>query len=274
MIGLIAVAGVLGLLIGSFLNVVIHRVPDGQSVVTPRSACPHCAAPIRWFDNIPVVSWLVLRGRCRDCGGPIAVRYPLVELGTGAAFALVAWLLLPGVLGASGALQTTGAALALLAFLYLAAISIALALIDIERHRLPNALVLPAYLVGAVLLVPAALLLGEPGRLLTAGIGLLALGGFYLALALFRPDGMGMGDVKLAGVLGLFLGWLDLAPLVVGGFAAFLLGGVFGAVLLLVRRAGRRSRIPFGPWMLLGAWLGVVAGEPAAAWYLSFVGLR
>ena len=273
MIALIAAAGVLGLLIGSFLNVVIHRVPEGRSVVAPASACPHCRARIRWFDNVPVLSWLLLRGRCRDCGGRIAVRYPLVELGTGVVFALVALLFAPAVLSASGT-AVWGAALALLAFLYLAAISVALAVIDIERHRLPNVIVLPAYLVGAVLLVPAALLLGEPVRLLSALIGSAALLGFYLVLALVRPDGMGMGDVKLAGVLGLFLGWLGWAPLVIGGFAAFVLGGVFGVVLMLVRRAGRRSRIPFGPWMLLGAWCGVVAGEPVAAWYLSFVGLR
>lgn len=272
MIALVAGAGVLGLLIGSFLNVVIHRVPAGQSVVTPRSACPHCEHPIRWFDNIPVISWLLLRGRCRDCGGPIAVRYPLVELGTGVAFVLVALLFAPAVLRASGT-AVWGAALALLAFLYLAAISIALAIIDLDKQRLPNVIVLPAYLVGIALLVPAALLLGEPARLISAGVGLLALGCFYLALSLIRPDGMGMGDVKLAGVLGLFLGWLGWAPLLVGGFAAFVLGGLFGALLLVVRRAGRGSRIPFGPWMLLGAWLGVVAGEPAAAWYLSFVGL-
>src|SRR5690606_12175988 len=125
----------------------------------------------------------------------------------------------------------------------------------------------------AALLAVAALLSGEPERLLSAAIGAVALFGWYLLLALIRPDGMGMGDVKLAGVLGLFLGWLGRGPLVVGAFAAFVLGGVFGIALMAVRRAGRRTRIPFGPWMLAGAWAGVFAGDAVAGWYLSTTGL-
>ena len=265
--------GVFGGLIGSFLNVVVHRVPAGRSVVRPRSACGACGAEIRWFDNIPVLSWMLLRARCRSCGARISARYPLVELGTALAFTGVAAVFLPRALAASGTPATVAAFLVLAAFLYLCAISIALALIDLDVHRLPNAIVLPAYAVGAALLVPAALLAGEPARLVSAGVGAVAMVAFYLLLAVARPGGMGMGDVKLAGVLGLFTGFLGWGALVVGAFGAFLLGGVFSLALLVARRAGRASRIPFGPWMLAGAWLGVLAGEAIAAGYLSIVGL-
>ncbi|HWR85947.1 MAG TPA: prepilin peptidase, partial [Rhodoglobus sp.] len=245
-----------------------YRVPRGLSVVSPPSSCPGCSSRIAPWDNVPVLSWLLLRGRCRTCRMRIPVRYPLVEAGTAAAFAVVALRFVPGVLD-----WTVAGTLALAAFLYLAAITVALALIDLDVRRLPNAIVLPAYAVGAALLVPAALLMAEPGRLLSAGIGAVALAAFYLLLAVARPGGMGMGDVKLAGVLGLFLGFQGWGALVVGAFGAFVLGGVFSLGLVLARRAGRASRIPFGPWMLAGAWVGIAAGEAIAAGYLSFIGL-
>ena len=265
--------GVFGSLIGSFLNVVVYRVPAGRSVVRPPSACGACGAAIRWYDNIPVISWLVLRGRCRDCDAAISVRYPLVELGTALAFTIVALLFLPAVLAATAPAGVVAALLALVAFLYLSAISIALALIDLDVHRLPNAITLPGYAIGAALLVPAALLAGEPGRVLGAAVGMIALAGFYLLLAVIRPGGMGMGDVKLAGVLGLFLGYLSWGALIVGALGAFLLGGIFSLALIVARRAGRASRIPFGPWMLAGAWLGIIAGDWIAGGYLSIIGL-
>ena len=146
-------------------------------------------------------------------------------------------------------------------------------MIDIDTHTLPNRILLPAYPVAAVLLGAAALVAGEPGRLLTALIGAGALFGLYLALALISPGGMGLGDVKLAGLLGLFLGYLGWAPLIVGAFGAFLLGGVFGLFLLATRRAKRRSSIPFGPWMLLGAWLGAFFGDQIGLGYLMLYGL-
>jgi leader peptidase (prepilin peptidase)/N-methyltransferase len=272
------IAALFGLLIGSFLNVVIYRIPAGKSIVSPPSACGSCGARIRSYDNIPVLSWLLLRGKCRDCGAAFSVRYPLVELGTGVFFAIVTLWVFPGqVAGDGAALAWTRPLLAqiivLVAFLYLAAVSVALAMIDIDTHTLPNRILLPAYPVAAVLLTAAALAAGEPGRLLTALIGAAALFGLYLALALISPGGMGLGDVKLAGVLGLYLGWLGWAPLVVGAFGAFLLGGLFGIGLLVTRKAGRRSSIPFGPWMLLGAWLGAFFGERIAAGYLTLFGL-
>ncbi|MGY4642605.1 prepilin peptidase [Cellulomonas sp. URHB0016] len=246
---------VVGLLIGSFLNVVIWRVPRGESIVSPPSACPRCGARIAWYDNVPVLSWLVLRGRCRRCHEPISVRYPLVELGTGVLFGLVAWHF--------GISWTTPA------YLYLAAISVALALIDIDVHRLPNAIVLPSYVVVPVLLAVASWGSDDWPALLRAVIGGVVLYAFYFLLVLVYPRGMGFGDVKLAGILGAYLAWLGWGSLVVGAFAAFLVGGVFSIVLLAAGRAGRKSKIPFGPWMLLGCAIGVAFGESLWSAYLG-----
>lgn len=271
----VVAGGILGALIGSFLNVVVWRVPRGESLNHPASHCPKCDHPIRWFDNVPVLSWLVLRGRCRDCGAPIAVRYPLVELGTALFFAGVTWwALATGYLGMPVDTRSTiGFVLALVAYLYLAAVSVALALIDLDTHRLPNVIVLPSYIVGAVLLTASSLVSGNYSVLIVAAIAGVGLFVVYYLMALLYPGGMGFGDVKLAGVLGLFLGWLGWGELAVGAFGAFVLGGVFGILLLLVRRAGRRSRIPFGPWMLGGAWIGIFAGRAIADWYLGLFGL-
>ena len=256
---LVALCAVLGLLIGSFLNVVIWRVPRGESVVSPPSACPACGNPVRPRDNVPVVSWLLLKKRCRDCGGPISGRYPAVEAGTAATFAVVAGYF--------------GLVVELPAFLYLAAIAIALALIDLDVHRLPNAIVLPSYVVGGVLLAVPSLVDGDYSQLLRAVIGLAALYAFYFGLVLVYPAGMGFGDVKLAGVLGMYLAWLGWAELVVGAFLGFLLGGVLGGLLLVTRKAGRKSKIPFGPFMLLGAFGGIFFGDAVADWYLATMGL-
>ncbi|TFB79711.1 prepilin peptidase [Terrimesophilobacter mesophilus] len=272
----VPLVGVFGLLIGSFLNVVVYRVPAKRSIVSPPSACPHCGAPIRPGDNIPVVSWIVLRGKCRDCKAPISIRYPLVEFGTGVAFAGVAlWFFLTQLPGGSSpsASDTAASALALVAYLYLAAISIALALIDIDTHTLPNRIVLPAYLVGAVLLGVSGLLAGDFAALATAAIGAAALFLFYFLLVIAYPRGMGMGDVKLAGVLGLFLGFVGWQSIVVGAFGAFLLGGVFSLVLVALRRASRKTAVPFGPWMLLGAWLGILFGNDIMSTYLGLFGI-
>ncbi|MGV3714225.1 prepilin peptidase [Pseudolysinimonas sp.] len=269
----VAALGAFGTLIGSFLNVVIYRVPRGRSVVSPPSACGACGHAVRGYDNIPLISWLVLRGRCRDCSAPISARYPLVELGAGLFFLVVALAFVPGLDLAAPAPVLIAAIVRLVAFLYLAAISLALALIDLDTYRLPNVLVLPAYAVGGVAVLATALLTGDLVTLLTAVLGAVILGGIYLILALVKPGGMGFGDVKLAGVLGLFLGWLGWGPLAVGALAGFLLGGLFGIVLLLAGR-GRKAKIPFGPWMLAGAWLGILLGDPIATAYLGVLGVR
>lgn len=265
--------GIFGSLIGSFLNVVVYRVPAGLSVVNPPSACPRCGEHIKGYDNIPLLSWLMLRGKCRNCSEPISSRYPLVELATGLAFAAVAvWFALTRW-QTTDAASLTASILELVAFLYLAAVSIALALIDLDTHRLPNRIVLPSYAVGAVLLGAASVIARDWSHLVTMLAGGVALFVIYFVIAIAAPRGMGFGDVKLAGVLGLFLGYLGLGQLVVGAFAAFLLGGLFSIGLLIARRAGRKTGIPFGPWMLAGAWLGAIAGAPLAAAYLSLFGL-
>lgn len=246
-------AGALGLLVGSFLNVVVHRVPRGESLLRPASRCPGCGHPVRPRDNVPVLGWLLLRGRCRDCGTGIGARYPAVELLTALVFAVLTLRIGPGW--------------SLPAFLYLGAAGVALAAIDIDTRRLPDAIVLPSYAVGAALLVPAAAAGGawpHYGRALLAALALFA---FYLALALVYPAGMGFGDVKLAGLLGLYLGWLGWGELLVGAFLGFLLGALAGGGLMLAGRATGKTAIPYGPFMLLGALVAVCVGGPLAQLY-------
>ncbi len=259
---------VLGLVIGSFLNVVAYRLPAGISLLR-ESHCPGCDAPVRPWQNVPVISWLVLRGRCRACRQPISWRYPAVELLTGALFAAVAVLLPWQQLAPSLA----AGVVVLLAFWWFAGSTVALALIDLDTRRLPNAIVLPGYAVGISLLTVACLLGADWWALVRAGIGMAALFAVYAVLWLIRHGAMGAGDVKLAGLVGLHLGWLGWGPLAVGAVAAFILGGLFGIGLLASRRAGRKTAIAFGPWMIAGAWTGVLAGAPIAHSYAQIVGL-
>lgn len=259
MILLTVLVAVTGLVIGSFLNVVIWRVPRNESVVRPRSHCPSCGSPVRPYDDIPVLSWLLLRGRCRDCGERISIRYPLVEIGTAVLFGITGWHF--------------GLSWELPAYLYLVAIGVALALIDLDCHRLPNAIVLPSYLVAPVLLAMASLGNDDWAALLRAGVGGAALYVLYFLLRLGYPSGMGFGDVKLAGVLGMYLGWLGWGQLAVGAFLGFLLGGLVGGGLMIANRASRKSKIPFGPFMIVGAYLAVLVGAQISDLYLDlFVG--
>lgn len=251
-----------GLLVGSFLNVVVWRVPRGESVVHPPSACPRCGHPIRPRDNLPVVSWLLLRGRCRDCAAPISARYPAVEAATALLFGLTfAW---------------TGLTWELPGRLYLAAIGVALTLVDLDTKRLPDAIVLPAYPVSLAFVALAAANPGGAsdwpalGRALLAGAVLFAV---YFLLMVLTGGGTGFGDVKLAGVLGLYLGYVGWSTVAVGWFAAYLIGGVVGIGLMIAQRAGRKTRIPFGPFMIVGAAIGLVRGEELATYYLGLFGL-
>ena len=259
MLALPLLCGVFGLLIGSFLNVVVHRVPRGESVVSPPSACPECGTAIRPRDNVPVLGWVLLRGKCRDCQTPISARYPIVEAVTGALFVVLAlrfdddWVL-P-------------------AYLYLASVGLALALIDLDCRRLPDALTLPSYPVAAVLLGAAALLGSNSGDFLTALLGGAAMFSLYFALAFAYPAGMGFGDVKLAGVLGMYLGWLGWGAWAVGTFLGFFLGGVFGIGLILIKKGGRKTAVPFGPFMLLGVLVAVLVGPELADGYADLTGL-
>jgi leader peptidase (prepilin peptidase)/N-methyltransferase len=254
LVPLLVVVGVFGLAVGSFLNVVIYRVPRDESLVQPGSHCPDCGHAVRNRHNIPVFGWLMLRGRCADCATPISARYPLVEAGTAALFVAVA--------------ARFGWSWALPGYLYLAAVAIALAMIDLDVMRLPDKIVLPSYAVAAALLVPAALVAGEPAALLRGAVAAVLLYALYRLLALW---GMGGGDVKLAPLLGFYLGWLGWGAVAFGAFAGFLLGGVVGMVLLLTRSAGRKSRIPFGPYMLAGAFLAVFAAAPITDWYANLL---
>ena len=256
---LTALCAALGTLIGSFLNVVVHRVPRGESVISPPSACPRCGNEVRPRDNVPVMGWLLLRGKCRDCGEPISPRYPVVEAATGVLFAVLA--------------LRFGLDPVLPAYLYLAAVGLALALIDLDCKRLPDALTLPSYPVAVVLLGAAALLGSDSGELLRALLGGAAMFGVYFALCFAYPAGMGFGDVKLSGVLGLYTAWLGWGAWAVGLFLGFFLGGVFGIALIAVKKGGRKTAVPFGPFMLLGALIAILAGPELASGYADLTGL-
>ena len=250
---LLSVTFVLGLAVGSFLNVVVYRLPLGESLVAPGSHCPACGRPIRARHNVPVLSWLVLRGRCADCGAPISVRYLLVEAGTALVF-----------LAVTVKLSDLALLSALPAYLYFAAAGIALALIDIAHHRLPNSIVLPSYPVLAVLLVASAAWQQDWWSLVRAAIGAAALFGFYLAVALLYPAGMQFGDVKLAGIVGGVLAYLSWSALLLGAFGAFLLGSVVGLAVIASGQGGRKTALPFGPFMIGSAVLALFVAEPIA----------
>jgi leader peptidase (prepilin peptidase)/N-methyltransferase len=248
----------LGLVVGSFLNVVINRVPRGESLIRPGSRCPLCGRAIRPTHNIPLVSWVFLRGRCFTCGRRIAVSYPLVELVTSLLF--VAVTLRMSDLDLPSALP---------AYLYFAAIGVALAVIDLRVRRLPDAIVLPSYAVVAVLLAGSAVVDRDSWAFVRAVIGGSILFAFFFALAYFYPAGMGFGDVKLAGIIGGVLAYLSWSALVIGAFAGFLIGAVAGLTLMAVKRVGRKAAIPFGPWMIVGALFGVFAADPIARFYVD-----
>jgi leader peptidase (prepilin peptidase)/N-methyltransferase len=241
-------AGVLGAIFGSFLNVVAYRLPRHESLVAPASRCPTCGTPVKPYDNIPILSWLLLRGHCRSCAAPISARYPLVE-------ALTAALCVGAVLTHS---SPVGIALSLVLVLLV----VPAALIDLEHRIIPNRITA----LGAVLAVAIGLALdpaGEPERLIAGA----AAGGFLLLAALAYPGGMGMGDVKLAAVLGLLLG-RAVAPAIL---IALLAGVLLGAFVIARKgaRDGRKTAVPFGPFLALGGLVAVFAGGDIVAIYVN-----
>jgi leader peptidase (prepilin peptidase) / N-methyltransferase len=248
---LIVGMGVLGLIIGSFLNVVIYRIPLQESLVRPGSHCPSCGKELQARDNIPVVSFLLLRGRCRNCGEPISIRYPLTELITGALFAATA-----GKFGFSWHLP---------AYLALGAGLIALSEIDLERWILPRRIVFGT---GVVTLALLCLASGEEHNWHRLLVGL-ACGAtwFLLLFGLHSLNNriMGFGDVRLAAVLGLALGWLGLGYAVLGFFAANVVGAVVGVGLMVAGKASRRSKVPYGPFLAIGCELAVFFGSALLA---------
>jgi leader peptidase (prepilin peptidase) / N-methyltransferase len=249
-------AGLFGLLAGSFAGVVIHRLPRHESLVRPGSHCPACDAPVAWRDNVPLIGWLLLRGRCRRCRAPIPLRYPAVEAAMGGLWFLIT-------------LRLTGEGLgwAVPAYLVLAFVCLVLAVIDATTGLLPNRITYPAFPAVAALLVVASVGHGDLGRLGRGLLAAAATGAFFLLLALISPRGMGLGDVKLAPTLGLGLGWLSWGAVAVGVFAAFLLGGLAGLAGMLALGLSRKSLLPFGPWLVAGALLGILAGGQVAGWY-------
>jgi leader peptidase (prepilin peptidase) / N-methyltransferase len=244
---MVVLTGLFALIFGSFFNVVVHRLPQGTSLITPASSCPTCGAPVKPYDNVPVLSWLWLRGRCRACRARISVRYPLIE-------ALTAVLAVAVVLDKHSARDI---ALGLL----LVAALVPIALIDLEHRIIPNKITVPAA-IGAICVGLATRPSGVPEQLIAGA----AAGGFLLVFALAYPPGMGMGDVKLAGVLGLYLGGAVAVALFVGVFAAMIVGVWIMATLGV--KAGRKTAVPFGPFLALGGVVGLLAGSPIVHWYL------
>lgn len=251
----VAICTVLGLAVGSFLNVVIHRVPRKESVVAPRSRCPGCGTELRNSDNIPVISWLLLRGRCRTCKMKISARYPLIELLCAALFAAMA-LRFPDDL-------------ALPAYLVLAAACLAGSAIDLEHMLLPNRLVFPSLAMASGLLLVAAVAQDDWDQLWRAGVGALGASGSLLLLAIAWPRGnaMGGGDIKLALLLGLCLGWIDLGHVPLGMFLGFLLGSIAGVALLAAKAKALQEHFAFGPFLAAGTLLAVWFGRPFLDWY-------
>ncbi len=247
--------GLVGLVVGTFSTTVVARVPENASLRTPGPSCATCHRPIRASDQVPVVSWLLLHGRCRSCGAAIPAAFPIIEAATGILFAATA--------------VTVGSAWELPVYLYLAAFAVAASAIDLAHHRLPNAIVLPSYPITLGLLVLALGGPGTPADLLRAVLAGAALYAAFLLLLLINPAGMGGGDVKLAGVLGMLLGWNGWWPVVVGGLASFFIGAIVSLLLMIFGRAGRKTKIPFGPFMFLGAYVGLLYGDSFGNWYVG-----
>ena len=237
----------MGLAVGSFLNVVIARVPERRSLWQPGSACPRCGTPIAWYDNVPLLSFAVLRGRCRACGKPIAWRYPLVEAVTGALFG-AAYL-------AFGPTPDFAFAVVLLGAL------VAITVIDLERQIIPDLISLPGIVAGVV----ANLATGRVPWL-DALVGILVGAAPFFVIILVRPEGMGGGDLKLGAMLGAFLGW---KVFLVTLFLAVVPGGILAAILMVARIRGRKDPIPFGPFLAAGGAAGLFWGERMVRWYLD-----
>jgi len=253
----IALATLLGLIFGSFANVVVHRVPLKESIVRPASRCPSCGVPLRARDNIPVLSWVLLRGKCRNCGARISPRYPAIEILTGVLFGLAAWRIRP----------TSD----LIAYLPLLWVLVVLSFIDLEHKLLPNRIVFPSLIAGVVLLGIAAAFGPGIHAWVRALIGAAIAFGIFLLLAIISPRGMGMGDVKLSAVLGLALAYQGWGRLFLGFLLSFATGAVGGIALIAARRAGRKSEIPFGPYLALGTAVALLFGGPLVhAWLPGF----
>jgi leader peptidase (prepilin peptidase)/N-methyltransferase len=248
-----AIAALFGAVVGSFLNVCIHRLPLGKSIMWPGSSCPHCGRALSWFENIPIAGYLVLGGRCRTCHVRIGVQYAIVEALTAAMFGLAWWYYGPSALLASR--LTLGCAL------------IVLFAIDLEHHLLPNAITLPGIVIGFLFS-----LVTEPGWIASL-IGIAVGGGvlFAIAEAYYRvrhEEGLGMGDVKMLAMVGAFIGWkLTLLTLLMASFS----GTIIGVFLIVSRRGGMKYALPFGTFLALGAAVAATVGSTILDWYLGLL---
>jgi leader peptidase (prepilin peptidase)/N-methyltransferase len=244
----IALAAVGGLIVGSFLNVVVYRLPRGESLMHPRSRCPSCGTQLRAIDNVPVVSWVALRGKCHHCGAPVSARYPLVELTTGALYAAV--------------VASQDDAVRIVLGLLLVTALVPITLIDLDHRIIPNRITAAAAIAALIAIVAL-----DTDFLLEAVIAAVAGGGFFLVAALLYPRGMGMGDVKLAAVLGLYLG-RAVAPAIL---IALIAGVVVGAAIIARKGAkeGRKTAVPFGPFLALGGMVAFFVGNELVDAYLD-----
>ena len=248
----LVVAGLFGLLVGSFLNVCIFRLPRGTSIVWPASACGSCKRELRWFENIPIVSWVVLGAKCARCKAPISIQYPLVEAITAVLFVLVA--------------ATTPAGPQLAAHLLFVCALIVLFGIDLEHQILPNSITLPGIVIGVLFS-----LVGPPGWRASL-LGVLLGGGVLYAIAwgyyaVRREEGLGMGDVKMLGMIGAFLGWQAVLLTLV---LASLSGAVIGVAMISLQRGSMKYALPFGTFLAIGALVAMLAGQPIIDWYVGF----
>jgi leader peptidase (prepilin peptidase)/N-methyltransferase len=247
-----SLAAIVGVCVGSFLNVCIYRLPRGQSLSSPPSRCPSCERPLRWYHNIPIVSWLALRGRCAHCRAPISMQYPVIELVTALMWVLIVWMTPVGWL--------------LVSRLVLATALIVLFMIDLEHQLLPNAITLPGIAAGL-----AFSLVAPPGPTESV-LGILLGGGVLYAIAaayylIRKEEGMGMGDVKMLAMVGAFLGWRAvLLTLVLSSFA----GAVIGVAMMSLQKGTMRYALPFGTFLAVGALVAMLFGEQLIAWYLGF----
>ena len=242
---------VVGLMVGSFLNVCVHRLPRGESLAWPPSHCPNCRTPLKPYDNVPVVSYLLLKGRCRGCGAPISVRYPIIEILTAALFLAAYWLFEPPLLYQR---------------ILFACAMVVLFFVDLEHHRLPNEITLPG--IGVGFICSFAMLPGWRDSL----IGILVGGGSlwllgWLWLVIRKEEGMGFGDVKMLAMIGAFLGWkVTIATLLF----ATITGSLVGVGLIAAQRGNMKTALPFGCFLAIGALAGSVVGDPIVNWYLAF----
>jgi len=248
--GILVAVALFGLSIGSFLNVVVARVPAGRSLVRPGSACPGCRALLKWYDNIPVLSFLVLRGRCRACGMPISWRYPIVEMITATVLVL--------------AYVTLGATANFVVAVVLLPALIAITGIDLEHQLIPDVITLPGILAGLLLNLAT-------GRIswVDSTVGILVGGGVFLVIIVGSRGGMGGGDLKLGAMLGAFLGW---KALLFALFVAIVAGGAVGAVLLAAGLRSRKDPIPFGPFLAVGGAMALFWGERIFDWWMGGLG--